>query len=125
MTITTIPPDLAANGLRSSTPTPAPKPATTGNVVPREVHNFLSDVEHLIEETTSISGDDLARAKAKLGERISKARHAVAEKSDALMKETRRNADIANRYVHERPWTMIGIAAAVGGLLGFLLARSR
>lgn len=125
MTIANLPPDLAANGLLGGAPAPALKPASTSDVLPREVHNFLSDVEHLIEETTSITGEELARAKARLGERISKVRHAAAETGEAVVKEARRNAELANQYAHERPWTMIGIAAALGGLLGFLLARLR
>lgn len=125
MTLANTPPDLSANGLRASAPTPAAKPVANSGTVPREIHNFLSDIEHLIEETTSITGEDLARAKARIGERIAKARHAVSETGTALAEGTRHNADVANRYVHERPWTMIGIGVALGGLLGFLLARSR
>lgn len=125
MTLATTPPDLTAKGLSATAATPAVKPAANSGAVPREVHNFLSDIEHLIEETTSITGEDLARAKARIGERIAEARHAVSETGSALAVGTRHNAEIANRYVQERPWTMIGIGVVLGGLVGFLLARTR
>lgn len=127
MTLVPPPSDLSSNGLRNSAAAPAPKTVATAtpSAVPREVHNLLSDIEHLIEQTTSITGEDLARAKARIGERIAEARHAVSETGTAIAEGTRRNADLANRYVQERPWTMIGIGVALGGLLGFLLARSR
>lgn len=133
MTLANTPPDLSANGLRASAATtpaipavkPAMKPVATSGTVPREIHNFLSDIEDLIEETTSITGEDLARAKARIGERVARARRAVSETGSALAQGSRHNAEIANRYVQERPWTMIGIGVALGGLIGFLLARAR
>lgn len=125
MTLASTPQDLSSNGLGGAIATPTAKPDSTGHALPREVHNVLSDIEHLIEQTTSITGDDLVRAKARLGERIVEARHALSEAGSAIAQATRRNADVVHRLAHERPWTMIGIGIALGGLFGFLLARSR
>ena len=37
--------------------------------VTNEVQNFLEDIEDLVKETTSLTGEELNRAKAKLSER--------------------------------------------------------
>lgn len=125
MTLPTTPQDLASNGYGARIATPASDPAAPGPAVPREIHNFLSDIEQLVEETTSITGDDLARAKAHLGERIAQARHVLSDTGSAIAQSARRNAEVAQRLAKERPWTLMGIGLALGALLGFLLARSR
>ncbi|KKW66758.1 hypothetical protein AAV94_13420 [Lampropedia cohaerens] len=35
----------------------------------------------------------------------------------------REGADVANRYAHDEPWQVAGVALAAGALIGFLLAR--
>ena len=42
---------------------------------------------------------------------------------EALSARTREAAHAADEYVHESPWTAIGVAAGVGVLVGLLLGR--
>jgi ElaB/YqjD/DUF883 family membrane-anchored ribosome-binding protein len=88
-----------------------------------EFRNFVTDVEDLIKATTSLTGEDLNRAKAKLGQRIAAAKVSVEEVGDQLATRARKTAESTNAYVHERPWTAIGAGAAAGVLLGYLLTR--
>lgn len=88
-----------------------------------EFKNFLADVEDLFKSTTSLTGDDLARAKAKITARIDAAKESVEDMSASLAQQARRSATMTNNYVHEQPWTVIGVGAAVSFMLGFLLAR--
>ena len=61
------------------------------------------------------------RAKAESALQGSRARlNAAGEKVAAQTKEI---ADRADSYVHDNPWTGVGIGAAVGVVLGVLLAR--
>lgn len=91
--------------------------------VSREIRNFLADIEHLIEQTTSITGEDLARVKAKISERVSAAKASIDQMSGTVTARVRSSAVATNSYVHESPWNAIGIGAAVGVLLGLLLSR--
>lgn len=91
--------------------------------VSREVHNFLEDIEDLVKETTSLTGDELARAKAKLSERVAAAKQSVEEFGSDVAKRARKGAAATNDYVHDQPWKAIGAGAAVAFLLGFVLAR--
>jgi ElaB/YqjD/DUF883 family membrane-anchored ribosome-binding protein len=88
-----------------------------------EFQSFLSDVEDLFKATTSLTGEDLARAKAKLSARIEAAKESVEDMSASVTQQARRTATMTNNYVHEQPWTVIGAGAAVSFLLGYLLAR--
>lgn len=88
-----------------------------------EFHNFLSDIEDLVKETTTLTGEDLTRAKAKLSSRLAEAKESVSEMGGAVAKKARAAATSTNDYVHEQPWKAIGAGAAIGLLVGFALAR--
>ena len=88
-----------------------------------EFRNFVTDVEDLIKATTSLTGDDLARARAKLSARVAAAKDSVEEAVGSLIERARKTAAMTNDYVHDQPWTSIGVGAAVGVLVGFLFAR--
>lgn len=91
--------------------------------VSEEFHNFLADVEDLVKDTTTLTGDDLARAKDKLSSRLASAKESLGELGNTVAQKARKTADVTNNYVHEQPWKAIGIGATVGLLLGFALAR--
>jgi len=94
-----------------------------GASVSEEFHNFLADVEDLVKDTTSLTGEDLARAKEKLSSRLASAKESLGELGSNVADRARKTADVTNTYVHEQPWKAIGIGATVGLLLGFALAR--
>ena len=91
--------------------------------VSREFHNLLADIEHLIREMTSLTGTDLAIAKTKLVEQIATARESAGAVGGVINDRAHKTATVTNTYVHQQPWTAIGIGAAAGLLFGALLAR--
>ena len=91
--------------------------------VSREFQNVLADIEDLIKATTSLTGDDLARAKARLGERVAFAKKHATDTGNAIALRARDAAGKTDAYVHEQPWKVIGASAAVAFLLGLLIAR--
>ena len=90
-----------------------------------EATGFLADIEDLITATTSLTGEDLARAKAQLLERVASAKTAVAKMSSAVSESARQGARATDNFVQERPWQAVGIAAVVGVLAGLVLARRK
>jgi ElaB/YqjD/DUF883 family membrane-anchored ribosome-binding protein len=107
----------------SSSMSSADSAKKAGAAVSEEFHNFLSDVEDLVKDTTSLTGEDLARAKEKLSARLASAKESLGELGSNVANKARKTADVTNNYVHEQPWKAIGIGATVGLLLGFALAR--
>lgn len=95
---------------------------STSNIT-HEFKSFIADVEDLVKATSNLKGDELHEAKAKIQQRISMAKDSMEEVSDNLIKRTRQAADTANHYVHEQPWGVIGASAAIGLLMGYLVAR--
>lgn len=90
-----------------------------------ELSNFLSDIEDLIKATTSLTGEDLARARARLAERVTRARQSLEALSGAIVHQARKTAAETNDYVHKQPWQAVGIAATVGMIFGFVFGRRR
>jgi ElaB/YqjD/DUF883 family membrane-anchored ribosome-binding protein len=95
----------------------------TTSAISSEFKNFLADIEQLITEATSMTGDDLVQAKSKLNDRIDSIKHSFDDIGDSIGNKARRSAVITNNYVHEQPWIAIGAGAAVGLLVGFLASR--
>lgn len=88
-----------------------------------ELHNFIADIEDLVKQATTLTGDDLNKARAKLSARLSEAKESASNLSDSIVERSRQAANATNDYVHEQPWKSIGAGAAVGLLIGFALAR--
>lgn len=95
----------------------------TKSTLAHEFQNFVTDIEDLVKATTNLTGDDLSRAKAKLQQRISSAKDSAENIGENIVNRARKTAETTNTYVHEQPWSAMGASAAVGLLLGFLLAR--
>ncbi len=114
--------DTGANGADA---TSAVKPATKPPALKAEFQKFTADVEDLVKASTSLTGEELARARARLFELIATARRSMERLSGEITTRARLAANATDDYVHEQPWKAIGIGAAAGLLLGVVLARRR
>ncbi|WP_169577457.1 DUF883 family protein [Sinimarinibacterium sp. CAU 1509] len=91
--------------------------------ITKEFHSFVADVEDLVKATTSMSGEDLEHARAKLVQRVADAKANLEKVGATISDRAQRSATATNGYVHQQPWQAIGIGASVGMLIGFLIAR--
>lgn len=83
-----------------------------------ELRAFLGDVEELVKRVGNITDDDVARVRGRVASALEDAQRLAAESTDSLRQRAREVAGQANDYVRDRPWTAIGLAAAVGLLVG-------
>lgn len=67
-----------------------------------------------------MTGDDLATAKLHLKERVDAIKTSAEEMGESISSKANKGVQITNHYVHEKPWTAIGISAAVGLVIGLL-----
>jgi ElaB/YqjD/DUF883 family membrane-anchored ribosome-binding protein len=91
----------------------------------QELHDFIADLEELIQATTALTGEDLARAKAKLYDRIAAARQAAGHLRRGVIGRTRHRIRVVNNYVQEQPWKSLGIGVAAGLVVGLIMSRRR
>jgi ElaB/YqjD/DUF883 family membrane-anchored ribosome-binding protein len=87
------------------------------------MRDVLADAEDLIRATMSLTGEDLARVRAQLAKGVATARRSIDRMSGTISGNARQAAAATDAYVHEQPWKVIGAGAAVGFVLGLLVAR--
>ena len=83
----------------------------------------VSDAEELLKATASQTGDRISAARAKASESLQVAKARLAEAQATVVEKVKVVAKSTDDYVHEKPWQSVGIAAAVGLVIGALISR--
>jgi len=100
-----------------------PFSSVSASSVSREFQNFLADLEDLVKETTSLTGEDLAQAKEKLNTRLATAKASLEHMNESVVQRAKQSAAVTNEYVHEQPWKALGASTVIAFLLGLAVAR--
>lgn len=101
---------------------------TTDNAVTKEklVQDFkvvVSDAEELLRATASQAGEKVAVAREKVQESLRRAKVKLAEAEEILIDKGKQAARVTDEYVHDNPWSAVGIAAGIGFMIGLLIGR--
>ncbi len=88
-----------------------------------DMKSVIADAEDMLQATADQAGDKVASLRARLQDRLKGARARLSEAEAVLVAKTRAAARATDVYVHESPWTAIGVAAGVGLLVGLILGR--
>jgi ElaB/YqjD/DUF883 family membrane-anchored ribosome-binding protein len=83
----------------------------------------LGDTEELLRATASQTGEKVASARARVEESLMTTKKRIADLEESVVDRTKAAAHAADQMVHENPWKAVGVAAAVGFLLGLLVHR--
>ena len=83
----------------------------------------VNDAEALLKAAAQVSGESFAAERAKFAEKLKHAKSRLAETEQGVFEKAKQAATATDHYVHDNPWTVTGIAAGVGMLIGFLAAR--
>ncbi len=82
-----------------------------------------ADLEHLtqtVEELVSATADD---TRSNIKDLRARAEARGEELYNDVSENVRHQADVCDEYVHQNPWTSVGVGAAVGVVFGLLLGR--
>jgi ElaB/YqjD/DUF883 family membrane-anchored ribosome-binding protein len=83
----------------------------------------MADAEELLRMTASQAGEKAAAARERIQASLAAARLKLTDAERAMVDRTREVAKVTDTYVRENPWAAVGIAAAVGVVLGLLISR--
>lgn len=92
-------------------------------VASKEFQSLFSDVQDLFKSATSLTGDELSKAKDAVLARIETAKKSLNVLSADVVTRSRAAAKVTDDYVRAKPWQSVGIGAAAGLLIGIALAR--
>ncbi|EDX0373317.1 stress response protein ElaB [Salmonella enterica] len=91
------------------------------------VDDDLTLLSETLEEVLRSSGDPADQKyielKARAEQALEEVKNRVSHVSDSYYYRAKQAVYKADDYVHEKPWQGIGVGAAVGLVLGLLLAR--
>lgn len=83
----------------------------------------ISDAEELMKLTAGEVGGKASEMRMRMQERLDKAKVDLAHLQETAVARAKDASRVADNYVHDNPWTAIGIAAGVGVVLGMLISR--
>jgi ElaB/YqjD/DUF883 family membrane-anchored ribosome-binding protein len=83
----------------------------------------VGDAEELLHATANQAGEKVTAVRGRVQERLRLARDELDRAEAAVVNRTRAAARATDGYVHEHPWTVAGVCAGVGLLLGMLISR--
>lgn len=88
-----------------------------------DIKSVISDAEEMLGATADQTGEKIANLRARIQVRLRDAKLRLIEAEALLVAKTKAAARATDEYVHESPWTAVGIAAGVGVLVGLVIGR--
>jgi len=85
--------------------------------------SMITDSENLLKAAATASGESLTAVRAKIDKNLRSAGAAVAEASRPVLDSAGKTAVATDDYVRGHAWTVVGVAIAVGVLIGVLTAK--
>lgn len=89
----------------------------------QDLRTLVNDAEDLVKATAAETGERIKGARLRLEDDLRVARTRLNEAQQVLNEKARVAAEATDRFAHENPWKVAGIAAGLGLLLGLLIGR--
>lgn len=83
----------------------------------------IADAEALLKASANGGGEKVEELRSKAVESINAMKSRLSDAETRVIEKTKEAAKATDEYVHENPWSSIGVAAGVGLAIGFLLGR--
>ena len=92
---------------------------TSGEQLLDDLTAVIRDAEGLLKATASQTGEKVAEMRARAEDSVRQAKVRLA----GFEEQAREAAGEADKFVRGNPWQAVGVAAAVGLVLGLLMSR--
>jgi ElaB/YqjD/DUF883 family membrane-anchored ribosome-binding protein len=92
--------------------------ASSRDKLVEDVKVLTKDVQELLKATASVVGERTAEARTKVQESLKVAQEKVGQFHAAAKDKGQQAFNATDGYVRDNPWNAVGVAAAVGFLLG-------
>jgi ElaB/YqjD/DUF883 family membrane-anchored ribosome-binding protein len=88
-----------------------------------EWHRLVADVEDLVKKVANVDDAEIAEIRSKVEHTLAEAKTSASAGIAAVRGRAEEATEATDVYVRENPWAAIGIAAAVGIIIGFVAGR--
>lgn len=83
----------------------------------------LSDAEDMLKAAATSSGELAVELREKALSSLRRAKEVMQDAQYAVVEKSKAAARATDDYVHDHPWKAVGIAAAVGFVIGLIINR--
>ncbi len=83
----------------------------------------IADAEELLRLTAGQMGEKAVVARERIQESLRVAKDKLARAEEVVIDKTKAAARATDDYVHDHPWSAVGIAGAIGLVIGMLISR--
>ena len=97
--------------------------AATRDKLMADLRVVIADAEDLLTLTAGQAGDKVTELRERMQARMAQAKIELTQLQTAAVGQAREAAKATDHFVHESPWTAVGIAAGVGLIAGLLIGR--
>jgi ElaB/YqjD/DUF883 family membrane-anchored ribosome-binding protein len=91
----------------------------------QDLRVVVADAEELLRATAGQAGEKASAVRERIQENVNAAKQRLASAEEDALESARQAAKVTDEYVHDNPWTAIGVAASVGVIVGMLIGRGR
>ena len=102
---------------------PIPTSVNVQEQLVSDIKSVISEAEDMLGATADQTGEKIADLRARIQARLRDAKLRLSDAEALLVTKTKAAARVTDEYVHESPWTAVGIAAGVGLLVGLIIGR--
>lgn len=88
-----------------------------------DVNAVLLDAEELLRQAGQATGEEAKELRSRAQAAISRAKDAVMQLEQRAVAQTKAAAQATDHWVHEHPWTALGVAAGLAFLVGLAVNR--
>lgn len=88
-----------------------------------DVNAVLQDAEDLLRQAGQVTGEEAKELRGRATAAIRRAKDSMYEIEQRAVAQTKAAARATDTWVHEHPWTALGIAAGVAFLVGLAVNR--
>jgi ElaB/YqjD/DUF883 family membrane-anchored ribosome-binding protein len=88
-----------------------------------DINAVLADAEALLKQAGQSTGAQARELSDRAQEAITRAKDAVMDAERRAMREVKAAGQATDSWVHEHPWTALGIAAGVALVIGLAVNR--
>jgi len=106
--------------MRSAT---QPNSIGTPSPIARDIQNVVTDAQELLKTVQSEGETKLADVKVKVQAQLDSAKQMLGQLQTTVQDGAKVAMDSTDAYVRSNPWRAVGVSAAFGALIGFLIAR--
>lgn len=88
-----------------------------------ELKSLADTLDEILHSSADRTPEELDKIKSKAEDMLKETRERLNQTGKHIIDQTKEIAGCADGYVHKNPWTCVGISAAVGLVVGALIAR--